>query len=890
MKPRFLVPEVIQTSQMGCAPAALAAVCRGFGLHVDAAQLSEELQTDLDGTSINAVEAVANQHGLCAEQCLVPNEHLFRAQTRALPAVVVLHAPNIGNHLVVVWRRFGPWLQVMDPERGRYWTTVDDFQRRLLIHEQVISPEQCAVLTRSSAYSAALGQRARELGIARHQLAPLLARELSKAGWQGMARIDAALRMLARVRAAGAFRQRGSAAAALDRVLAGSEHTAAGHEHALVPREFWAFQAEPTGVRLRGSLIVACRPRPAHATASAAPPPSRSKREATGTTGGLAGTLLPLLKQESRWRVSLLVVGSVAASALAVLLAVVLRALVDLDRVWPQPAQRYLAAAAFAAVLLLSLVLELGLALSAAGMARRLEARLRIALFRRLPRIVDRYFRTRTASEMTERAHVVHLVRALIPLGLRWLRTLATIAFLVLGVWWPAPQLTRELFWLASAAVALPLFALPWLNERDLRLRTYQGQIARFYLESMQGLVPVRVHRAERAIRREHEALLVELQDAHLAFQRLAITVDVVVAAVGVVLAAGLLRAQLQSAAFGPESLLTLFWAVQLPALGQQLAHDIRGYPAIRNVVARLGELLRTPAEAGIVDPEPTGLHQTGARIELKNVTVKLGGVPVLNDVSVQLAPGARVAVVGASGAGKSTLLALLLGWLQPDSGELLVDGAVASPERRATLRQSIAWVDHDVRLWNQSLHENILYGATTTAHLSAALEQSELWPMLGKRPTGLATVVGEEGRRLSGGEGQRVRLARAWSRADASLVLMDEPFRGLSREQSLRLLRNVSRHWPKATIVYVTHDLEQARELDSVLVMDAGRVVEAGAPSVLGAEPSSRFGALLALQARARQLLRREGFRVLTVARAGVREEPPLATAGTLTRSQACN
>jgi ATP-binding cassette subfamily B protein len=890
VKPRFIVPEVIQTSQMGCAPAALAAVCRGFGIGVDAAQLSEELQMDRDGTSINAVEAVANQRGLCAEQRLVPSEHVFDSEMGLLPAVVVLNAPNIGNHLVVVWRRCGPWLQVMDPERGRYWTRPEELRRRLLIHEQVISREQCSRLTRSKAYAAALGRRAQSLGIRRHQMAPLLAHALAEPDWRGMARVDAALRMLARVRAAGAFRRSGSAAQALRRVLQRFECTEPGHEHALVPREFWAFEAEPAGVRLRGALIVACRSRKTHAPAAAASDPGRPRRGAAATFGAVADTLGPLLKQESCWRVILLVAGSVAASALAVVLAVIFRALVELDHVWPQPAERYLAAAAFTAVLGISLLLELGLSLSAAGMARRLEARLRIALFRRLPRIVDRYFRTRTASEMTERAHVVHLVRALIPLGLHSLRTLATIAFLVVGVGYLDPQLTRELFLLAGAAIALPLFGLRWLNERDLRLRTYQGQSARFYLESMQGLVPVRVHRAERAIRREHEALLVELQDAHLAFQRLAIVVDVVVAAVGVLLAAGLLRAQLRTSAFGPESLLTLFWAVQLPALGQQLAHDIRAYPAIRNVVVRLGELLRTPAEAATAQPKEAAACQPGTRIELENVVVTRGGVPVLNDVSVRIAPGARVAVVGASGAGKSTLLALLLGWLEPDRGQVLVDGEVASRERLVALRENVAWVDHDVRLWNQSLHENILYGAKTTAGLSTVLEQSELWSVLGKRPAGLATVVGEEGRRLSGGEGQRVRLARAWSRADATLVLMDEPFRGLSREQSRRLLRNVSRHWPQATIVYVTHDVEHALEVDSVLVMDAGRVVEAGAPSVLGAEPTSRFGALLALQAQTRQLLRREGFRVLTVAQAGVREEPPLATPGVVARSQACN
>jgi ATP-binding cassette subfamily B protein len=121
--------------------------------------------------------------------------------------------------------------------------------------------------------------------------------------------------------------------------------------------------------------------------------------------------------------------------------------------------------------------------------------------------------------------------------------------------------------------------------------------------------------------------------------------------------------------------------------------------------------------------------------------------------------------------------------------------------------------------------------------------------PVVGKLQDGLATPLGEGGKLLSAGEGQRVRLARAMVRQSARLVILDEPFLGLERDRRRVLLAHVRQRWTGRTLLYVTHDVNEARAFDRVLVLDRGRIVEDGDPMQLSQTPSSRFRRLLQAQ-----------------------------------------
>src|SRR5947209_14074482 len=132
---RLFAAEVVQTSAMDCGPASLKCLLEGFGIHASYGRLREACQTDVDGTSIDTIEDVAVQLGLQAEQVMLPADHLLMAESDALPAIVVVTLPNGVTHFLVAWRRFGRFVEVMDPATGRRWPTCERFLGEIYVHE-----------------------------------------------------------------------------------------------------------------------------------------------------------------------------------------------------------------------------------------------------------------------------------------------------------------------------------------------------------------------------------------------------------------------------------------------------------------------------------------------------------------------------------------------------------------------------------------------------------------------------------------------------------------------------------------------------------------------------------------------------------------------------------
>jgi ATP-binding cassette subfamily B protein len=231
----------------------------------------------------------------------------------------------------------------------------------------------------------------------------------------------------------------------------------------------------------------------------------------------------------------------------------------------------------------------------------------------------------------------------------------------------------------------------------------------------------------------------------------------------------------------------------------------------------------------------------------MENIVVRAAGHTILEDISLMIAAGEHVAIVGPSGAGKSSLVGLLLGWHRPAAGHLLVDGEPFDGARLARLRRKTAWVDPAIQLWNRSLLDNLRYSApdADAKALSCNIEQANLRQLLEQLPNGLQTALGEDGALVSGGEGQRVRLGRALMRPDARLVILDEPFRGLSRDQRHELLVRARRLWQDATFLCITHDISETQLFERILVVEDGRIVEDAAPCELLAQPDSRYRAM---------------------------------------------
>lgn len=239
--------------------------------------------------------------------------------------------------------------------------------------------------------------------------------------------------------------------------------------------------------------------------------------------------------------------------------------------------------------------------------------------------------------------------------------------------------------------------------------------------------------------------------------------------------------------------------------------------------------------------------------------------------MELAVSAGEHVAIVGRSGAGKSSLVGLLLGWRTPAAGEVLIDGAPLDSERLRSLRRETVWVDPSVQIWNRSLLDNLRYGLDDESGLptGAVLQQANLTDVLRSLPSGMQTRLGESGGLVSGGEGQRVRLGRGMMQPAPRLVILDEPFRGLDREQRHELLARSRQTWQQATLLCITHDVSAVLQFDRVVVMEGGRIVEDGAPGELVSRADSHLRVLLTKKESVRRTLWQDaGWRRLRMER----------------------
>ncbi|WHZ19336.1 MAG: ABC transporter for glutathione/L-cysteine [Rhodanobacteraceae bacterium] len=222
-----------------------------------------------------------------------------------------------------------------------------------------------------------------------------------------------------------------------------------------------------------------------------------------------------------------------------------------------------------------------------------------------------------------------------------------------------------------------------------------------------------------------------------------------------------------------------------------------------------------------------------------------------LRDCSFELEPNRVTALVGASGAGKSTLLDLLLGFAQPESGRITVDGVDLADIDPAQWRERIAWVPQRPHVFEGSVRDNLLLAQpfADAAALARAAAASGLEAVLARLPQGWDTQLGEHGLGLSGGELQRLALARALLRGHATVLLLDEPSAHLDADSAAAIDAVIRAQAATRTVLLIAHRLEAARGADHVVVLRDGRVAEQGSPLELEATRGA-YAALLQAEA----------------------------------------
>jgi len=263
---------------------------------------------------------------------------------------------------------------------------------------------------------------------------------------------------------------------------------------------------------------------------------------------------------------------------------------------------------------------------------------------------------------------------------------------------------------------------------------------------------------------------------------------------------------------------------------GQALNRFIREYG---NIEEGLKEIL--------IDHEiqdlPTAIHLCIDKGEIKcnNVTFKYENNTVFQDFNLTITPGQRVGLVGSSGAGKTTFVSLLLRQHELTGGAIMIDGQNIAEVTQDSLRKAIAVVPQEPALFHRTIRENIAYGKpdATDEEIIEVAKKAQAHDFIKSLPEGYNTLVGERGVKLSGGQKQRVAIARAILK-DAPILVLDEATSALDSESEVEIQKSLHILMAGKTVIAIAHRLSTLREMDRIIVLEAGKIIEDGTHETL--------------------------------------------------------
>ncbi|MGV9535554.1 ABC transporter ATP-binding protein [Streptosporangium sandarakinum] len=382
--------------------------------------------------------------------------------------------------------------------------------------------------------------------------------------------------------------------------------------------------------------------------------------------------------------------------------------------------------------------------------------------------------------------------------------------------------------------IVLPRFQR-WLSTAYTLVRERAGDMLAAVSESVVGAAVIRAHASEARTAERLDAAIDASRAAQTRAQRIVATVFPVTEIVAAATVAGVVLLGVRLGVSGEMtagSLVAFLFLITLFVSPLQTATEVLS--DAQNAVAgwrRVLGVLDTPPD--VADPGPDGVELPRGPISVAFEDVSFaypGGPPVLSDVSVEIPPRSRIAVVGETGSGKTTFAKLLTRLMDPVSGRVTVDGEDLRRIRFASLRERIVMVPQDGFLFDGTLADNIRFGRPPAAdeEITLALTELGLADWLEGLPAGLSTPVGQRGESLSSGERQLVALARAYL-ADPDLLLLDEATSAVDPATEVRLARALEGVTRGRTAVSIAHRLSTAEAADEVLVFDRGRIVQRG-------------------------------------------------------------
>jgi ABC-type bacteriocin/lantibiotic exporter with double-glycine peptidase domain len=905
---QFLAPECLQISSMDCGVAAVATLLAGYGVRASYERLRELCQTGVDGTSVDSLEVLCNSLGVEVIQHVVPVDLAHIAMEDRFPLIAVVSQVAHIPHFVTVWRRFGHYLQVMDPAGGRRWVHLDMFGADLYPYAFRLPIGEWRTWMGSNSFRDALVQRARSL-LTGNIVATVVDGVLLRLEPNEVAALDSTLRLVEKTLRASPGKPAAWNvelflkiwAAANTRTLLTEEFSVISHagDHVLTrgavllarpdtmsaaaPRRHQSLRDSGEAARLRarqkGDAIKSS------GSAFALPPDEDAVRTEslrhihTATSAAPFREIHRLLGPEARPLAYALLVSVITLTLGSTLELLVYRAAVDAPRLLTTFESRIGGSLIVIALVALLFGLEAVIAVGGASLGRHVELTLRMATLHSIPRAGDHFIRSRPTTDLAYRAHNL-VTTGQLPASLLGatraagdlLVTLAAIAFL--NPKYIAPVLLGGLLFFVTFALTRRR-----IRELDTRNHVHASRLLALFFDALHGIRPIRLHGYQDSFRSDQSRALEHWRETGESLMRTNAGLDAINGLVGTGLLVSLFCLFAFTAGDPRVFVLLALWAFRIPPTIRSLILFAQSYPMQRLALTRMLEVTRYATRERGDDAAhslPNQVPSAGAAIALQDVSVAADNTALLNHVSLKISEGEHLAIVGPSGSGKSTLVNVLLGFSKLSSGSVLVDHLPLDDAARTSLLGVTAWIDPAIHLWNSTIRDNVEYAVRGSARRSflETAEASDLLGVLDQMERGLDTNVGPEGRLISGGEGQRVRLARGLFRSKARLVLLDEAFRGLDRTTRARLVNNARRLWHSATLLFISHDIEHALDFPRVLVVERGQIVEDGSPRDLAAG-NSRFRQLLDAETRAIKDLWGDGvWRRLRVAEGRIDDE----------------
>lgn len=470
----------------------------------------------------------------------------------------------------------------------------------------------------------------------------------------------------------------------------------------------------------------------------------------------------------------------------------------------------------------------------------RIDVELGARLFRHLVRLPLAYFQARRIGDSVARVRELENIRGFLTGNALTvlLDVLFSVVFVAVMLFYSVP-LTLIVLASLPLYVGLSLAVMPVLRRRldDKFARGAENQA--MLVETVSAIQTVKASALEPAFGRRWDNQLAAYVRASFRTQNLASWAHEGVNLIGKLVNAATLW---YGARLAMDHQLTVGQFVAFNMFAQRVAQPIMRMAQLWTdfqqtgiSMARLGDILDTRPE--VPPSHAAQLPSLKGRVTLDKLCFRYRpeAPPVLDGVSLEVRAGEVIGIVGRSGSGKSTLTKLVQRLYQPEQGRLLVDGVDISLIDAAQLRRQVGVVLQENTLFNRSVRENIAI-ADPAAPIEAVMQAAQLagaHDFISELPEGYDTLVGEQGASLSGGQRQRIAIARALFMRPRILIL-DEATSALDYESEAIVQRNMADICRGRTVFIIAHRLSAVRQADRIIVMDKGRIVEAGTHAAL--------------------------------------------------------